>query len=93
MVDRIFQILNIPQVHSRAETKSKNDSVTNVDVKNGFYIDDKSLAETYFEGRRADVVYEGEIVGSFGVIHPEVLEKFEIGFPCTAFELNIEPFL
>ena len=93
MVDRIFQILNVSQTHSRSETVAKEDSVTSVNVKNGFYIDEESSVETYFKGRRADVVYEGKVVGTFGVLHPDVLEKFEIGFPCTAFEMNIEPFL
>ena len=31
-------------------------------------------------------------IGKFGVIHPEVLSKFDIPFPVSAVELNIEPF-
>jgi hypothetical protein len=31
-------------------------------------------------------------VGSFGIVHPEVLEAFEIPFPVSALELNLDPF-
>jgi phenylalanyl-tRNA synthetase beta chain len=31
-------------------------------------------------------------IGSLGVLHPSVLEKFEIGYPCSALEFTLEPF-
>ncbi|KAJ8523421.1 hypothetical protein ONZ45_g133 [Pleurotus djamor] len=31
-------------------------------------------------------------IGSLGILHPTVLEKFDIGYPCSALEFNIEPF-
>ncbi|KZO98176.1 phenylalanyl-tRNA synthetase subunit beta [Calocera viscosa TUFC12733] len=31
-------------------------------------------------------------LGMLGILHPSVLEKFEIDFPCSALELNLEPF-
>ena len=31
-------------------------------------------------------------IGSLGILHPTVLEKFEIGFPCSALEFTLEPF-
>jgi len=31
-------------------------------------------------------------IGSLGILHPSVLEKFEIGFPCSALEMTLEPF-
>ena len=36
-----------------------------------------------------DVLVGGKKVGVMGVVHPEVLAKFDIPFPCTAFELEI----
>ncbi|SNX86289.1 probable FRS1 - phenylalanyl-tRNA synthetase, beta subunit, cytosolic [Melanopsichium pennsylvanicum] len=33
------------------------------------------------------------VVGSVGVVHPNVLKNFGIDFPCSAFEFNLEPFL
>jgi len=31
-------------------------------------------------------------VGSVGILHPSVLEKFEIPYPCSALEITLEPF-
>ena len=35
----------------------------------------------------------GQEVGAFGVVHPNVLDKFDIPYPVSALELNVEPFL
>lgn len=37
-------------------------------------------------------MYDGAVVGAFGVVHPEALEAFEVAFPVSALELNLEPF-
>ena len=47
---------------------------------------------SYFPGRQATVLAGGKEVGIFGVVHPEVLEAFDIPYPVSALELNIEPF-
>jgi phenylalanyl-tRNA synthetase beta chain len=31
-------------------------------------------------------------IGVLGILHPTVLEKFEIGYPCSALEFTLEPF-
>lgn len=33
------------------------------------------------------------VIGTLGVLHPAVLEKFEITYPCSALEFNMEVFL
>ncbi|KAA8894231.1 hypothetical protein FN846DRAFT_913124 [Sphaerosporella brunnea] len=58
---------------------------------------------TYFPGRGASVYLrhldgsdsqtKTKKIGSFGILHPSVLEKFEISFPVSAVELNLEAFL
>jgi len=35
---------------------------------------------------------EDSNIGTLGILHPTVLEKFEIGFPCSALEFVLEPF-
>ena len=47
----------------------------------------------YFPGRQAEVIYQGKVIGSFGIVHPEVLEKFDVPNVASLLELNIEPFL
>jgi phenylalanyl-tRNA synthetase beta chain len=31
-------------------------------------------------------------IGSLGILHPSVLEKFDISYPCSALEFNLESF-
>lgn len=50
----------------------------------------------YFAGMNAEVVLvnsetnEEKVVGNFGVVHPDVLKSFEITYPCSIVELNLE---
>lgn len=58
---------------------------------------------TYFPGRSADIYLryldpttcerKTIVIGSFGVLHPTVLENFELTHPTTVLEYNLEPFL
>ncbi|KAL6769077.1 TSF1 [Auxenochlorella protothecoides x Auxenochlorella symbiontica] len=47
---------------------------------------------TFFPGRCAAVYAKGERVGQFGIVHPQVLAAFDIAFPVSALELDLEPF-
>jgi len=67
----------------------------------GYWIEPVDDA-TYFPGRGARirirrkqkaVLGEPETIGTFGILHPSVLEKFEIPYPVSAVELNLEAFL
>ncbi|MCW7076112.1 MAG: phenylalanine--tRNA ligase subunit beta [Candidatus Syntrophoarchaeum sp.] len=42
----------------------------------------------FIEGRRADLSLNGEILGFFGEIHPDVILGFELGHPIVGFEIN-----
>ncbi|KAI8325319.1 beta subunit of phenylalanyl-tRNA synthetase [Martensiomyces pterosporus] len=63
----------------------------------GYHLAEADLP-TYLPGRSASVMYtdeEGKTIalGSIGVIHPEVLVNFELDYPVSSFEINVEPFL
>ncbi|KAJ2743670.1 phenylalanine--tRNA ligase subunit beta [Coemansia sp. BCRC 34301] len=63
----------------------------------GYYLEAADIP-TYLPGRSANVVYTAQcgsrtILGSIGVVHPEVLRSFELEYPVSSFEINIEPFL
>ena len=52
-----------------------------------------STDATFFPGRCADILVRGQKIGTLGVLHPDVVTKFELGLPCAALEITIEPFL
>ncbi|CCX32535.1 hypothetical protein FPQ18DRAFT_376621 [Pyronema domesticum] len=55
----------------------------------------KIVTEEVVDGKtvKKEALGEAETVGSFGILHPSVLEKFEIPYPVSAVELNLEAFL
>ncbi|XP_043926301.1 phenylalanine--tRNA ligase beta subunit [Protopterus annectens] len=67
-----------------------------LDVKpgrdHGYYI---QAAEdvSFFPGRCAEVFAKGQSIGRLGVLHPDVITKFELTMPCSALEITVEPFL
>uniref|UniRef100_A0A1B6DE20 Phenylalanine--tRNA ligase beta subunit n=1 Tax=Clastoptera arizonana TaxID=38151 RepID=A0A1B6DE20_9HEMI len=48
---------------------------------------------TYFPQRCAEIVFNGKVIGTMGVLHPDVITKFDLTLPCSALEINIEPFV
>ncbi len=48
-------------------------------------------SETYIDGRRASIFADGKNIGSFGEVHPQVLNNFNLELPACAFEIYIEP--
>ncbi|KAI1893198.1 hypothetical protein AGOR_G00121230 [Albula goreensis] len=58
----------------------------------GYYI---QAAEdpAFFPGRCADIFVRGQVVGRLGVLHPDIIDRFELTMPCSALDINIEPFL
>eukprot|EP01103_Thecamoeba_quadrilineata_P002379 TRINITY_DN12343_c0_g1_i1.p1 TRINITY_DN12343_c0_g1~~TRINITY_DN12343_c0_g1_i1.p1 ORF type:complete len:602 (+),score=106.77 TRINITY_DN12343_c0_g1_i1:28-1806(+) len=53
----------------------------------------KSDDPTFFEGRRVDIIVNNQKIGTFGIIHPKVLSAFEIHFPCSAIEIDVDYFV
>jgi len=80
-LNRVMEVLGVP--HAGEGLKSKS-GVS--------YSWQPSSHPSYFPGRQATVLAGGKEVGIFGVVHPEVLEAFDIPYPVSALELDIEPF-
>ena len=62
-----------------------------------YWISEVSEDETFLKGHAAKVHLrmggkEG-VVGVFGILHPSVLEKFELRYPVSTLEVNVEVFL
>lgn len=52
---------------------------------------------TYFHGHAASIHLriggKDHVIGAFGILHPTVLEKYELKYPVSTLEINIESFL
>ena len=81
LLDRFMAVLDIKSTLDKENNPSQ-----------GYHIR-KGTDGPFFPGRSAEVVYNGESIGVMGVLHPDVLRKFEIVNPCAALEINIECFL
>lgn len=49
--------------------------------------------DAFMPKRRASIVYNDNVVGALGWIHPQVLSNFALTYPCSAFEVDLETFL
>ncbi|KAH9625558.1 hypothetical protein KSS87_023455 [Heliosperma pusillum] len=78
LVDRVMVVVGTPFV--------------TVGDNSGYYIQRADNPE-FLSGRQANIIYKGQHIGTFGIVHPEVLDKFDIPDPCAYMELNIESFL
>ncbi|KAI8556759.1 hypothetical protein RHMOL_Rhmol05G0280000 [Rhododendron molle] len=58
----------------------------------GYYLERADVPE-FLPGRQASIIYKGKCIGAFGIVHPEVLNNFDIPDACSFVELNIESFL
>uniref|UniRef100_A0A8C6UG41 Phenylalanine--tRNA ligase beta subunit n=1 Tax=Neogobius melanostomus TaxID=47308 RepID=A0A8C6UG41_9GOBI len=54
---------------------------------------DQKKDSTFFPGRCAEIFARGQSVGRLGVLHPDVITRFELTMPCSALEMDLEPFL
>lgn len=78
LVDRIMEVMGTPFVP--------------VGDKSGYFIELSNEPE-FLSGRQAKIIYKGGRIGIFGIVHPEVLNNFDIPDPCSFLELDIESFL
>ncbi|XP_057474168.1 phenylalanine--tRNA ligase beta subunit, cytoplasmic-like [Actinidia eriantha] len=78
LVDRVMEIIGTPFVQPGDNA--------------GYYIERANEPE-FLPGRQASIIYKGKCIGAFGIVHPEVLNNFDIPDPCSFVELNIESFL
>ncbi len=83
---------------SASSSSSSSTSSSGMRRPKAFTIREATLPEgnTFLKGRGLEVIVDsGLVIGFFGIVHPEVLENFELGTHCvcSVLELNIEPFL
>jgi len=49
-----------------------------------------SQEQCFIQNRGVDILVDGLVVGVMGIVHPWTLNKFDIGYPVTLLELNLE---
>mmetsp|Transcript_25811 Transcript_25811/g.55292 ORF Transcript_25811/g.55292 Transcript_25811/m.55292 type:complete len:614 (-) Transcript_25811:278-2119(-) len=89
VLNRIMQVLGVPAELDNNNSSSNGEKGTGSDDA---YSWRESQDKTFFPNRQATVLHKNKEIGIFGVVHPEVLKAFDIVYPCSALELNIEPF-
>ena len=75
VLDRIMQVLEIPYSPNKSN--------------NGYYIRGYSDS-MYLNKRSAEIVLNGQVIGSIGVLHPQVILNYELNQPLSAFEITIQ---
>jgi Phenylalanyl tRNA synthetase beta chain CLM domain len=93
-----MQLLNVPFMSDGQtggyslvpdEGMLKKEAIFSIQIFMHYFFPDP----TFFPKRCASVMHDGKKIGKIGVLHPDVITKFELTMPCSSLEINIEPFL
>lgn len=88
LLDRIMLMLKSAFI-------TKEEGLSNPKI-HGYWIEEVE-DPTFFVGHSAAIYIKigekAQRVGTFGIVHPTVLKNFELPFPVSALELQLEPFL
>jgi phenylalanyl-tRNA synthetase beta chain len=102
LVDRIMTLAEVAPEEEYVKSSSRADEEKfRVSREGWFYtiaeLDEADpVAGTYFPGRAAAVLLttpdgsKREQIGTFGILHPEVLSNFDIQYPATCMEFDLE---
>jgi phenylalanyl-tRNA synthetase beta chain len=88
---RRSKYLAVLSIHSKAsftEVKSLAEGVMH-DLARDFKVEQCDIP-TYIPGRAADIMVDGQKVGHFGEVHPQVILSFDLGYPVAAMEINLD---
>jgi len=106
LVDRIMTLCEVAPM--KDYVASSGSKYIQVHCREGWYYTIRELKEdgsdvsgTYFPGRAAEIILispnqnDGNevVIGTFGILHPKVLGSFDILYPTSAVELNLDPLL
>ncbi|KAL2014690.1 hypothetical protein VTN00DRAFT_2215 [Thermoascus crustaceus] len=90
LLDRIMAMLKSAFI-------SGEEALQNSAVADSQYWIEELDDPTYFPGHAASIHVriggKEHVIGAFGILHPTVLEKYELKYPVSTLEMNIEVFL
>jgi phenylalanyl-tRNA synthetase beta chain len=98
LVDRVMTCVQIQPESAYAANSLTTDEISDLKriARDGLtYFVRPSNDPTFFPGMAADVVLRWangteKSVGVMGVVHPEVLSNYEVSYPCSVVELDLE---
>lgn len=74
-------------IYYRAPPKSTSKANEHTSISGTLTEFTNDIKQNIFHSHSGDIK-----LGTLGILHPSVLEKFEIGYPCSAVEFTLEPF-
>ena len=106
LVDRVLTLTEVAPEEEYVSNSTKGDEEKFRVAREGWYYTIRELGEgdddagTYFPGRAAEILLtspatggERVRIGTFGILHPEVLGAFDVGYPASCLEINLEPLM
>lgn len=92
LLDRILAMLKTAFITNEEGLEVKNGSPSSIQ----YWIEELN-DPTFFPGHaatiHAKIAGKEVVIGNFGILHPTVLEKFELRYPVSVLEFNVEVFL
>ena len=99
LVDRIMTLCEVEPEEDYVA--SSGNAYKKVHCKEGWHYNIRELKDgdirTYFPGRAAEVLLTSPktggkqvVIGTFGILHPNVLGEFDINYPTSAVELELD---
>ena len=107
-VDRVLTLTEVAPESQYGSNSTKGDEEKFRVAREGWYYTIRELGDgnaqdadagTYFPGRAAEILLtspeggERVRIGTFGILHPEVLGAFDVGYPASCLEINLEPLM
>jgi phenylalanyl-tRNA synthetase beta chain len=104
LVDRIMTLCEVaPEEEYVASSGNKMNQLVHCKEGWSYTIRELKMGEcgsgTYFPGRAAEILLTSPnggvrgVIGTFGILHPDVLGNFDINYPTSAMELDLEALL
>ncbi|KAH8653363.1 phenylalanyl-tRNA synthetase [Xylariales sp. PMI_506] len=100
LLDRVMLMLRqsfLTREEGLQSGKSLDFTVTEAHTQRDGYWLEPINEETFFQGRAAAIYLrldgKAKRIGEFGILHPSVLDKFDLKYPVSTLEVNLEVFL